>query len=213
MDPLLLIIALVVLTVLALGVYFGVNAMRSPEKPPLVIPDEAVDPATAQADDSTIDRAAAHILQAADLPSALNEVMDMMIKLTEAERGFILIKNAATGKMEFRAARSIEAQELEWDDFVVSNGVINDVIEKGEAVVTTNAQADPRYQQRASVMTFNLRSIVVVPFKTGAEVIGVIYCDHRVRENMFTKRDLENLNTFARQITPAVDRLRMNAVE
>lgn len=210
MDPVLLVIAIIVIVVLALAIYFGINSVRKPRYRAMTLPEESVDDATAAADDLTIDRAAAHILRAADLPTALNEVMDMMVKLTEAERGFILIKNPRTTKMEFRAARHIEAVELEWDDFVVSNGIIDDVIANGEAVVTTDAAADPRYQGRASVMTFNLRSIIVVPFKAGNEVIGVIYCDNRARDSLFTKRDLHNLSQFAQQITPAIDRLRIS---
>src|SRR5690349_1569142 len=85
-----------------------------------------------------------------DLSSVLNEVMDTIIRLTGAERGFLMLKDER-GELQFRIARNVDRETLDNSAFQVSRTVLTQVAENGEPIVTTNAQADPRFSAQESV--------------------------------------------------------------
>src|SRR5690606_272638 len=54
-----------------------------------------------------------------DTDTVLNQVMDIVIQLTGAERGYIVLKDRTTGKLDqFRVARGLDKEQLE----TVGNG-------------------------------------------------------------------------------------------
>lgn len=145
-----------------------------------------------------------------ELGEVLQLVMDTIIRLTEAERGFLMLRDSG-GEMVTHVARNWEQESIHIDDFAVSRTIIQRVIEAGEAVLTTNAQEDPRFGGQQSIVAFNLRSILCVPLKAKAEIIGVIYADNRIRTGIFTdaKRDL--LSVFANQAAIAIENAKLFA--
>jgi transcriptional regulator with GAF, ATPase, and Fis domain len=119
-----------------------------------------------------------------DLNEVLNQVMDAIIRLTGAERGFLMLFDEG-GELEVKAARNVARETLEEEEFAFSRSVIRLVAETGEQVVTTNAIEDPRFAAQASVVAHNFRSIQCVPLRARGETIGVIYVDNRVRAGVF----------------------------
>src|SRR5260221_7606004 len=73
------------------------------------------------------------------LDDVLKDVMDTIIKLTAAERAYLMLRNDQTGAMEFRVARNIEARSLTEAEFVVSNTIVAEVVRTGQPLVTQNA--------------------------------------------------------------------------
>jgi adenylate cyclase len=142
-----------------------------------------------------------------DLSSVLNEVMDTIIRLTGAERGFLMLKDER-GELQFRIARNVDRESLDTSAFHVSRTVLSQVAASGEPVVTTNAQADPRFSAQESVVGYNLRSIVCVPLKLRNTITGVIYVDNRIRTGLFTERERDLLAAFANQAAIAIENAR-----
>ena len=142
------------------------------------------------------------------LDFVLDEVMDTVIALMRAERGFLMLRN---GDKEFpvKAARGMDQANLEGEDFAVSKTIVHRVAKTGEPVLTTNAQEDPRFNEQASVVAHNLRSILCVPLKLKEEIIGVIFVDSRVHAGLFQDNDLELLSAFADQAAVAIDNARL----
>jgi adenylate cyclase len=143
-----------------------------------------------------------------ELDVVLQVVMDTIIRLTGAERGFLMLR-AANGELEVHIARNWERETLEQSEFAVSRTIINRVASEGQPVLTTNAQDDPRFGQQNSVVLFNLRSILCVPLMVKREIVGVIYADNRVRSGLFTRRHLELLAGFANQAATAIENARL----
>src|SRR3989304_652392 len=92
-----------------------------------------------------------------DLTTVLNQVMDTIIRLTGAERGFLMLKDDK-GALQFRIARNVERESLDRSEFQVSRTIVGMVAEQGEPIVTTNAQADPRFSAQGSVTGYTPRS-------------------------------------------------------
>ena len=143
-----------------------------------------------------------------DLDEVLQIVMDTIIRLTGAERGFLMLRGP-DGELEVRTARDWGQGSLDQSEFAVSRTIVNRVVQENQAVLTTNAADDPRFEGQKSVMAFNLRSILCVPMSMKQELIGVIYADNRVRSGLFTKRHLELLTGFANQAATAIENARL----
>jgi PAS domain S-box-containing protein len=144
-----------------------------------------------------------------DLSQVLDEVMDQIIRLTEAERSFLMLLDHATGELEFRAARNMDRETIASSTFNISRSIVKQVAADGNPILTTNAQTDPRFSSRDSVIGFNLRSILCVPLRVRGQVTGMIYADNRVRTGLFSERDLDLLTTFAGQAAVAIENARL----
>ena len=143
-----------------------------------------------------------------DLQTVLNQVMDAIIQLTEAERGFLMLLDD-DGVLQVRVARNFDQETLESSEFSVSRTITRQVVNTGEPVVTTNAQTDPRYAGQASIVAHALRSIMATPLRARGNIIGVVYVDNRIRTGIFSERDLELLDAFAAQAAVAIDNARL----
>ncbi len=145
-----------------------------------------------------------------DLQTVLDQVMDALIELTGAERGILMLLQ--DGELAIRAARNFDQETIDSDALTVSRTITRRVVETGQAMVTTNAQEDPRFAGTQSVINNQLMSIMASPLvRTEAhdQVIGVVYVDSRVRKGLFSEDDLRLLDAFGEQAAIAID----NAVQ
>jgi putative nucleotidyltransferase with HDIG domain len=134
----------------------------------------------------------------------LEEVMDSLIKLMRAERGFLILLDPRDRKWKAETSRGIDHVNLDEEAFKVSRTIVREVTETGKPVLTTNAQQDPRFGGQESVIAFNLRSILCAPLKLKDKLIGVLYVDNRVRTGIFQEGDRSLITAFADQAAVAI---------
>jgi len=145
-----------------------------------------------------------------DSTTVLNEVMDTIIRITGAQRSFLMMPDE-NDKMEMVVARNWEQESVESEEYKISTTIINRVLDEAEAVLTTNASADPRFGDQQSIIAHNLRSILCVPLKVKGKLTGVIYADNAVREGLFTEKERNLLSAFANQAAVALENARLFA--
>lgn len=145
-----------------------------------------------------------------DVDEVLNQVMDAVIDLSGAERGFLMLLDPDTGELHLRVARNMEHETLQSKD-AVSRTITETVVRSGTPVLTTDAQSDPRFARQESILLHSLRSIMCVPLRSRGELIGVVYVDHRISAGVFTNEDLNLLNAFASQAAIAIENARLYA--
>lgn len=145
-----------------------------------------------------------------ELDEVLRLVMDTIVNLTGAERGFLMLRNDQ-GLMTMRMARNWEQESINPNDFAISRTVIQRVIDTCQPVLTTNAQEDPRFGGHESIVTHNLRAILCAPLKIKNDLIGVIYTDNRIRAGIFTGTERDLLVVFANQAAIAIENARLFA--
>ncbi|MBI5964433.1 MAG: GAF domain-containing protein [Chloroflexi bacterium] len=143
-----------------------------------------------------------------ELDEVLRIVMDNIVRLTKAERGFLMLRDDK-GDMVTRMGRNWEMESINPSELTVSRSVVGRVIETGEPIVTTNAQEDNRFVGQESIVAFNLRSILCVPLKVKNELIGVIYADNRIRAGIFADSEKDLLVAFANQAAVAIENARL----
>ncbi|MBN1304201.1 MAG: GAF domain-containing protein [Anaerolineales bacterium] len=143
-----------------------------------------------------------------ELDTVLQVVMDTIIRITQAERGFLMLSDE-DGEMTIRVARNWEQESINSNEFAISRTIVQRVISSGQPVLTTNAREDPRFGGQESIVAYNLRSILCVPLKVKNDLIGVIYADNRIRSGIFSDADRDLLAGFANQAAVAIENARL----
>jgi adenylate cyclase len=136
----------------------------------------------------------------------LRRVMDRVISLMKASRGFIVLVDA-TGTMSVKMSGG-DADPERTKEFLGSRTVIEQVVRSGQAVVSTDASTDDRFKGQQSVILQNLRSIIAVPLVTKGTVIGAVYVDNPFRASIFEEKDKEFLQAIADLAAIAIDNAR-----
>jgi len=158
---------------------------------------------------SALHEVGAVINSSLDQTQVLNTVMDTIISLTGAERGFLMLVSDQSNELVVEVARNIQRETIAESSFEISRSIVKTVAETGQPIVTTNAQADPRFLNQASIVGYNLRSILCVPLKIKETTIGVLYADNRIVSGVFTDSDRDLLATFANQAAVAIENARL----
>jgi adenylate cyclase len=143
-----------------------------------------------------------------EVDEVLQIVMDTIVRLTEAERGFLMLRDER-GEMVIRIARNWEQESINKSESSISRSIVQRVIDGGEALLTTNAREDPRFGGQESIIAFNLRSILCVPLMVKTELIGVIYTDNRIRSGIFSESERDLLIAFANQAAVSIENARL----
>jgi adenylate cyclase len=142
-----------------------------------------------------------------ELDVVLAKVMDRVITLMQASRGFIVLVDPVDGTLSVQMS-SGEADPEKTRLFLGSRTVIEHVVKTGQAVVSTDASLDDRFKGQQSVILQNLRSIIAVPLVTKGNVIGAVYVDNPFRASIFEEKDKEFLQAISDLAAIAIDNAR-----
>lgn len=138
-----------------------------------------------------------------DLQTVLNSIIDAVIDLTKAERGYLVMIDE-NGRQEVKAARNSDHDTIHSMEFAYSSSVVGEVVATEHGVVTNNAQLDERFAKHRSVMMYRLTSIMAAPLNIRGKLAGVLYVDNRIFAGAFSQSKLELLEAFASQAAIAI---------
>ncbi len=144
-----------------------------------------------------------------DFDEVLNTVMDSMMQISKAQRGFLVID--ADGALSVRVARNIGGSDLD-SDSSYSSTVVNQVLESRQPILTNNALLDEKYKTSDSIVMRGLRAIMAAPMLVKDRLVGVVYVDASMRSSMFTQDDLHLLVAVAGQAAVAIENARLYRV-
>ena len=134
-----------------------------------------------------------NILNSINRSLILDDVLELVLKnsirLTNSERGFIVLKSSS-GKLEFKLGLDSNGKELPESLFQISNSVVEDVFYNGQSRFIEGAQSDVTLESSKSILRLDLQTILCSPLITDGNKIGVIYVDskhlHKVKEKETT---------------------------
>ena len=136
------------------------------------------------------------------LDELLEQIVEAMMELTEAERGVVCV---GRGDERIEVAREFAA---EGEGVTFSRSIIERVMREGEPVLSVDAASDDRFDGSRSISHLNLRSVLAVPLIFRGEVLGAAYVDHRLRRGNFDAADLSSMEDFAALAALAVTQAR-----
>ena len=152
------------------------------------------------------------ITNSLNVDTVLGETMELVIVLTNAERGYIVLSNEETGELEFRISSEsgLMGRAMESGDRPqISMTVVNEVMTTGAPLLADNAYQDERLSENQSIINFTLRSVLCVPLRYKDRVTGVVYVDNRLVAGIFTERELKLMMAFANTAAVAIANARM----
>ena len=130
------------------------------------------------------------------LSELLERIMELISSYMPMDRGIMMIKEGNPAQLIPKVIR-INNKNLARQKILVSQSIVNLVLDKHSSVLTTDAQADPRFMSKDSVIKSNIHSAMCVPLWNNKEIIGVIYSDRISLLDQFTEDDLRLLTLLS----------------
>ncbi|MCH7946618.1 MAG: GAF domain-containing protein [candidate division Zixibacteria bacterium] len=137
------------------------------------------------------------------LDDVLQIVMHKAIELMKAERGLIMLLDEK-GELQTRCAFNLCKEEMNQDDFQISNSIAYEVARTGKSKYISDALSDKKYAQQKSIIEMHLHSIMCVPVIIKEKVIGIIYLDNSIETRMFLKSDLYIFELYGQMVSNAL---------
>ena len=126
----------------------------------------------------------------------LESVIDLVLSITGASRGIILIVNDE-GFPTVQASKNADTKFLNSGHAGRVFGSLTGVFkESSDILMTSNVQQDPKYKPSDSIFGLTLRSIMAIPMLKDTKLIGIVYIEQELRKGPFEKL---NLNLSALQ--------------
>lgn len=147
-----------------------------------------------------------------DLDVVMQAVLDKVIEVVKAQRGFLMLSDAA-GEMQVEVARGLNKEDLATPEYQYSTTIVNLVIDTRQPLLTNNAEHDDRFEMGTSIVAMSLRSIMCVPLEVKGRLIGVVYVDNTLRAGVFREADLSLLAAFAAMAAVTLDNARLHQIE
>lgn len=187
-----------------------------------IIPDAVQEPSTEErkALAATIDIAksnqilailiqvAKSLLTVQPLDNVLNLVMNLIFEHLQAERGFLMLYDDHSGDLIPKVVKYRNPQDV--GKITISKTITNKVFNDKVAVLTSDAQIDPRFDGGASIIFHNIRSAMCAPLWNKDQVIGVVFIDSSTKSGSFTPGDLDLLTALANYAAIGIEQARLN---
>jgi DNA-binding NtrC family response regulator/tetratricopeptide (TPR) repeat protein len=138
-----------------------------------------------------------------EVAKILSLALSMVIDVTKAERGFIVLVDEE-GNLRNLAARNIDDEEVSSTEYQTSHTMVKEVINSGESCLVADTALDELLRNAKSVVDLNLRSVVCVPILHGRRTIGVVYLDTTSLVQAFSETDLMLMDAFAQRVAPII---------
>lgn len=144
-----------------------------------------------------------------DPKKLLQFIMDSVLAILNAERGFMVLMEGRGQESKIAVARNIDRETISKPLFKISRSIAERVAQTGAPVLTIDAKEDPRFDESVSVHDLKLRSIICVPLRGRERVIGTLYADNRFQSGAFRQNDLDLMEAFADQAAIAIENAKL----
>ncbi len=139
------------------------------------------------------------LLRPGELNQLLSELIDQIVALTRASKGFLVLAEEGSDTYQIRVARNLERQPVDDPSELLSDNIIREVITSRQAQIISDAYSDTRFQSSLSVINLKLCSVMCAPLIVRGELLGLIYVGNDNVRDLFRTEQLETLKIFAAQ--------------
>jgi transcriptional regulator with GAF, ATPase, and Fis domain len=145
----------------------------------------------------TILEFSAKLLERYELPELLETLMDSVIAVSQAAKGFLVLFEEEVPRV--RVARNLRRENV--DDAVeqLSDSIVSKVVQTRQPLIVSDALNDDEFANSKSVINLNLVSVICVPLLDQDSLLGLLYVGNDNAVQLFDRRTLESLTVFAAQ--------------
>jgi adenylate cyclase len=153
-------------------------------------------------------RLARLLIKANSAYEVLETVLSVGFEALSVDRGFILLRDDASGELICELSRIGDKVELRPAEVPVSRTMLEAVIKERVALLTYDAQSDQRLATGESIRIHHIRSAMCAPLWSGENIIGVMQVDSPFHAGTFNEGDLDLFTALANYAAVAVERIR-----
>ncbi|MCK5861426.1 MAG: FHA domain-containing protein [Candidatus Hydrogenedentes bacterium] len=175
--------------------------------PPVLSPDDIIRMGRAYRRLSALHKANQVITSDFDLQTRLSKMLDTIMEVLQASRGFVLLRNENNQALHVMVARQM-GRELGASS--PSMGIAGRAAIDGEPVLMSDSTSDQEFGMRESIIVNQIRSAMCVPLKVENRILGSIYVDSDNPAITFLEEDLELFASLASQTAMAVENVRLH---
>ena len=156
-------------------------------------------------------RTALAVSHTLDIDELLGRILQLVFEWVEADRGCIMLLDPESKQLRTKARRDRRVGET--TAMAISRTILDYVLDRGEGVITSDAQDDDRFSGGNSVVRTGVREAICVPMQGRYGTVGVIYVDTTVPlgdaiehgQRQFTEEHLKLLIAIGHQAALAVE--------
>jgi adenylate cyclase len=152
------------------------------------------------------------LISADELEAVLDKVMDLVFEYLPVDRAFLLLADEA-GELKTRVAR-VKSSRMTTSvegEAPFSRTIVDMVVRQKVAFLTSDAQADQRFDMGKSIRMQQIRSAMCVPLWESGNVTGVIHVDSPLHVGTFTSEDLDLLTALSNFAAVAIERASLHS--
>ena len=148
------------------------------------------------------------LAQETSIHSLLKQMMQILLEVSGAERGFLILKNK---EWCIEAFKSIEGEEIFLESLPLSENLlcvdmVNYVIRAGQAA---NLEQFSVHLEDPYLTRVKPQSLIALPAVVSSRIIAVIYLEHRRIKNIFTASCQETVKLLSTQIAISLNNARI----
>jgi phosphoserine phosphatase RsbU/P len=144
-----------------------------------------------------------------DADELLTEILNRLFEVfPRADRGFIMLRNESGDRLIPKAVKRRRTGDVE--ELVVSRTILQQVLQKHQAVLSHDASEDSRFKKGHSVAHSGIRAMMAAPLVYRNEAVGIVYLESP-GVAAFQSEDLELLSGISRQAAVALGNARLHS--
>ena len=169
---------------------------------------------------AVISRVSLTLLKGFSLDDTLQQVLDCVFEVVSADRGYVMLFESSEEDPKGAPELVCKAMKMrtpgatnDLTNVEISRAISERVLRQGVSVLTSDAQQDPRFQDRRSIALGGLRSVMAVPLAVEERISGMVYVDNPFHTNRFIERDLQLLTLIASVAAIRIENVRLLEVQ
>ncbi|HVI07569.1 MAG TPA: SpoIIE family protein phosphatase [Candidatus Binatia bacterium] len=160
------------------------------------------------------------------LDEILMTMLEVTLRLTRAERGYVFLKDD-DGGLRLAAGRNKKGEPL-LDDKTISHSALDESLRSNSEFLLTDTGSSMEMAARQSIVAYDLRTVICIPLRkrqvqamrdqpaaqnSATEVIGVLYVDSRFASREFSGVGHDLLRVIATEAASLIENARLVAAE
>jgi len=145
------------------------------------------------------------------LEDVLQTLLEASLRLTQAERGFVFLREGAAGELRLAAGRERNGDIIN-DDSTISRSVLREAMRSASDFLVTDTEDTGKLAGRDSIVAQNLKSVICIPLRKtniqektkedtksdgGSDLQGVLYLDSHFLSGKLSSVNHDILKTIA----------------
>lgn len=139
----------------------------------------------------------ARLMQKHELGELLEELMDAVVEITSADKGFLILTDG--DGLSIKVARNLKRENIANAISQLSDSIIARVMQTKKPLMISDAMNDDAFASSKSVMQLKLTSVICVPLLERGTLLGIIYVGNDSIASLFAEDTMRALTVFAAQ--------------